>query len=218
MWRIVHGAALVAGTALAVTGCGERQPASPVTPEARMTAAVLSQQDMPAGYLPAEDQPVFGGLRPGDPDCRQLLALAEARGLRDVPRAGAVFYRADPGASLAQHVVRLPPTGAARHIAESRQAARDCPKIKVEMGPQVMRLHRTALRAPAAQDAFAVRYSGAGGAHFDIAMARVGDDLLVLAHPGVVSGGGDRVTERVAARALRKLRAVPGALGPAPDH
>ena len=58
MRRIVRGAALVVGVSLAITGCGvDRTPRQQST--VGLTAAVLSQEDLPADFLPAEDQQVF---------------------------------------------------------------------------------------------------------------------------------------------------------------
>lgn len=105
-----------------------------------MAAAVLSGRDLPAGYLPAENQRVFEGLRPDDPDCARLLRLADVDqskdldGADDAPQAHAVFYRSEPVSSLAQHVFHLPPGMAAQHIDQARAAAGKCPRMMVTAG------------------------------------------------------------------------------------
>ncbi|MBO2446550.1 hypothetical protein J4573_05575 [Actinomadura barringtoniae] len=141
MSRIVRGTLLAtAATTLSVVvaGCGqEGPPPAAVKPAASMAAAVLSDRDLPAGYAPAENQRVFQGLRPADPDCARLLELADADeskdldGAGDAPQAHAVFYRAQPVSSLAQHVFHLPPGMAAQRIAQARTAAAKCPRMMV---------------------------------------------------------------------------------------
>jgi hypothetical protein len=84
--RIVRGAALVTVCSITNAGCGADRPPRDQS-AARLTAAVLSQRDMPSDFLPADDQQVFSRVEPADPDCRRLLVLADLRGLRDVPNA-----------------------------------------------------------------------------------------------------------------------------------
>lgn len=219
MWRIVHGAALVAGPALALAACGGRPAPTPDEaggPEASLTAAVLSQRDMPPGFLPAEDQQVFWGVRPSDPDCAGLLALADLRGLRDMPQVHAAFYNTAPVATLVEHVVRLPAGQAARRVGDVRQAAAMCPAIRVGVGERRMDLVRTRMRRPfGVWDAYAVRYRSRPRerpVHFDVFVVRVRDYLLVVAHPAMADRpyppGWGAATERIAARAARKLRAT----------
>jgi predicted small lipoprotein YifL len=144
MSRNVRGTLLATAAAtlsVVVAGCGqEGPPPAAVKPEASMAAAVLSGRDLPAGFLPAENQRVFEGLRPDDPDCARLLRLADVDeskdlgGGGDAPQAHAVFYRAQPVSSLAQHVFHLPPGLAAQHIEQARAAASKCPKMLVGAG------------------------------------------------------------------------------------
>jgi hypothetical protein len=70
--RIVRGAALVTVCSITNAGCGADRPPRDQS-AARLTAAVLSQRDMPSDFLPAEDQQVFSRVEPADPDCRRLL-------------------------------------------------------------------------------------------------------------------------------------------------
>ncbi|GAA2576132.1 hypothetical protein SMC26_12550 [Actinomadura fulvescens] len=215
MWRIVGGVLLTTGLAGAA-GCGAK--ASSSTPSAAgLSAAVLSGSEVPAGFLPAENQRVFEGMRPVDRDCARLLALADVETPRDipgvedenVPQASAAFYRPGPAASLVEHVFRLPPGRAARHVAETRRAALRCPRIEIRLTQGDLRLPRVNSRkVRALRDALALRYARER-AGLDVVMAAVGNDLLVVAGAGTYGGRvGPRVTEQVAIKALRKLRAV----------
>jgi hypothetical protein len=179
---------------------------------------------MPSDFLPAEDQQVFGQVKPADPDCRRLLALADLRGLRDVPNAAstappqvhAVFYRTDPGSTLAEHLLALSPARALSHIRHTEQAAAGCPRIKVGHGRGRMRLHRVPMQLPGfGKNAYGVRYTGRIGPrysiHFDLVMAQQDDRLLVVEQPALIdrwhrTPGDD--TRRIAETALRKLRKV----------
>ncbi|WP_433326170.1 hypothetical protein [Spirillospora sp. CA-294931] len=194
------------------TGCGTERPArlGAHAAGAAMSPAVLSAREVPEGYLPAENQHVFAGLRPRDRDCVRLLELADLhgeddlRGVRGAPQAHAAFYRVDPGASLVHHVFRLPAGRAHAHIAETRSAAASCPRISVEIGDRDLRLDRVRLRSlRGVKDGFSVRYAD-GDLGVDVVMARARDDLLVLAAPGESEGA--RETERLLGRALSKLR------------
>ncbi|MCW2942024.1 MAG: hypothetical protein JWN00_5009 [Actinomycetia bacterium] len=210
MRRIVRGAALVVGGSLAITGCGvDRTPRQQST--VGLTAAVLSQKDLPADFLPAEDQEVFGRVEPRDPDCRWLLALADLRGLRDVPQTHSVFYRAAPGATLAEHVVALTPAQAAAQIQSFKQAAAGCPAIQVGHHARRLRLHRTAMNlAGLGKDSFGVRYRQYAGSRqltYDIVMVQDNDWLLVLTQPSVSDTHHRATTEQIAVTALRILRA-----------
>jgi len=193
-------------------GCGTDRPAGHQS-AASLTAAVLSAQDLPSDFLPAEDQKVFGRLVPGDPDCRRLLDLADLRGLRDVPQVHSVFYRPDPGATLAEHVLALPPARVQSYLLDARRAAAGCPVMKISAGEARLRLRRKPLTAPG----FAVRYTGPAGdrylAQYDIVMVSAGARLLVMAQPTLIDP--DRAyqgedTGKLAAAALRKLRVSPG--------
>jgi hypothetical protein len=215
--RAVRGAALAVLAASAITGCGAESPVSRPDPRVRLAAAVLSQEDVPGGYLPAGDQPVFAGVNTGDPHCRVLLELADVRGGPGVPYAWAAFYSLTPGASLAERILRLPPGKAVAHVAKARSAAEGCASIPIQRGGPAL-LRRLPLRPPAPRDSLAVRYAGdAGGfrVHYDIVMAGVSDHLLVLAHPGVCPDPASTVTEQVFARALRKLGGAAAAPAPA---
>ncbi|KAB2345594.1 hypothetical protein [Actinomadura rudentiformis] len=214
MWRIVGGALL----ATLLAGCGAE--ASSSRPAAvSMSGAVLSGAEMPPGFLAADNQRVFEGMEPVDPDCVRLLQLADVqaprdiRGVEDAPQAHAAFYRASPVVSLAEHVFRLPSGRAARHVAEMRRATVRCPRIEVETAEGDIRLRRIdARRVKALRNALAVHYADAQGrVGLSVVMAAVGDDLLVVDAAG---SGMARVTEQVAIKALTKLRGVRAAPGP----
>ncbi|MGI8335358.1 hypothetical protein ACRYCC_35875 [Actinomadura scrupuli] len=138
MERIVRGAALLAIGSVVMTGCAADGP-SRESQAAALAAAVLSLQDMPRGFLPAQDQRVFGGLSPRDPDCHRLLALADLDDLRDrsalgspvPPQAHAVFYRAEPGSTMAEHLITLSPDQARGRFEDVRRAAAGCPLIEL---------------------------------------------------------------------------------------
>jgi hypothetical protein len=209
--RIARGAALFAGGVVVsvplLQGCGVGRTDGHQS-TARLTAAVLSVRDLPSDYLPAEDQEVFRRLVPGDPDCRRLLDLADLRGLRDVPQVHSVFYRADPGATLAEHVLTLSRERTEAYVQEAREAATGCPVMKIPVGAGRLRLHRKQLGGPG----FGVRYTGWAGkrfqARYDIAMIPAGGRLMVLAQPTLVDPehpGRGADTRRLAAVALRKL-------------
>ena len=216
MRRIARGAALLAGGVVfavpLVQGCATDRPVGHQS-TALLTAAVLSKRDLPSDYLPAEDQEVFQGLVPGDPDCRRLLDLADLRGLRDVPQVHSVFYRADPGATLAEHVLELPHKRMDGVLKAAKQAAAACPVMQIKIGKGWLRLRRKALGGPG----FGVRYNGWAGDRFqtryDIAMIPAEGRLLVLTQPTLIDpdkpiGTGD--TRRLAITALRKLIDVSG--------
>lgn len=214
MWRIVGGALL----ATLLAGCGaEASSSRPVA--VNMSAAVLSGAEMPAGFLTADNQRVFEGMEPVDPDCARMLQLADVqaprdiRGVEDAPEAHAAFYRAGPVVSLAEHVFRLPSGRAARHVAEMRRAIVRCPRIEVETAEGDIRLRRVDTRkVKALRNALAVHYAEVRGrAGLSVVMAAVGNDLLVVNAAG---SGMPRGTEQVAIKALEKLRAVRAAPGP----
>ncbi len=219
MKRIARGAALLVGCATAsvplLAACGTGQSPGHRS-AARLTAAVLSTQDLPSDFLPAEDQQVFGGLVPSDPDCRRLLDLADLRGLRGVPKTDSVFYRPNPGSTLAEHVVFLTPVKIGDYLRDARRASAACGLMTVHAGEARLRLHRRPLPAPNSAG-FGVRYVGrAGGtylAHYDIVMVPDGERLLVVAQPTLVDPDHPRKGEdtgALAAAALRKLRAAAG--------
>ncbi|MDX6428365.1 MAG: hypothetical protein QOE54_731 [Streptosporangiaceae bacterium] len=226
MRRIVRGAALVGACTITMAGCGGDRPPEE-SPAARLTAAVLSVQDMPPDFLPAQDQRVFGRLKPADRDCRRLLRLADLRGLRDVPippQAHAVFYRTSPGSTLAEHLLALGPGGAQRHIEEARQAAAGCPQMRIGRGDGKVRLHRTPLAVPGFEDnAYGLRYtrrlSPRYSIHFDMVMAQQGARLLVVEQPALIDRRhrtkGDS-TRLIAAVALRKLVTATSVQSPVP--
>jgi hypothetical protein len=215
--RIVRGAALAAGcavVAIGTAGCGAGRPAGDSS-TARLTAAVLSTQDLPSDYLPAEDQQVFRGVGAADPNCRRLLDLADLRGLRDVPDTHTFFYRIDPGSTLAEHVVTLGPERVQAYLRQARKAADGCKTITVSGDQDDVRLHRHHLPALPRQ-AFGVHYGGAAddqhSINFDMVMAPVdAGRLMIVAQPSVVNevhGHKALRIERIAATALHKLQAT----------
>ncbi|MFC9974906.1 hypothetical protein ACFVH6_28790 [Spirillospora sp. NPDC127200] len=214
-WGVVLLTATVPGTvALAAAGCGTRQTAaSSAAGTAAMGPVLLSPRELPAGFYPADPQRAFRGIRPADPDCAELLRLADAvavRGTRGAPHGHAAYFRAEPPATLVQHVYRLPKGRAAALLADARAAAAGCPVITMEVGDdREGRLYRARLRPPAgAGEAVAVRYAGRGQrqAGLDVVVARVGDDLLTVAAPGEFARGGAQTIEAAEQRAVRKLR------------
>ncbi|XVQ13422.1 hypothetical protein ACQP1W_13055 [Spirillospora sp. CA-255316] len=246
MSRFVHGPVRAAGIALAVVatasavasaGCGRAlTPAGPQAAPGRPTGepsgrlagapvrlpawaerAVLSPADVQGeGFLPAGRQSVFTGLRPRDPACVRLLALADVR-RRDDPggargavqgqgRRQVVFYRSRPPATMAEHLVRLPPGMAGRYVTRARAAAAGCPRIRIPLGPREAVLDRARSRKPAGvRDAVAVTYAGPGRGGIDLSMlwARSRDDLLVVTAAGEAAAGPSM--RRIAARAVHKL-------------
>ena len=195
MRRISRGAVLATGVVMAVAGCGSTRATPPRAKEwskASLTAAVLSPRDVPRGFLPAQAQAAFAGVVPTDPDCRRLLTLADAYGLRDVPRVAAAFYQAAPGATISQQVLHLGAVEAQAQLTALRQARAACRFMVADVGGSGLRLKRVPLRLSrtAAHDAVAVSYEQSASKNYkisyEIVMARVGDDLLVVANPGVV--------------------------------
>jgi hypothetical protein len=179
---------------------------------ARLTAAVLSTQDLPTDFLPADDQEVFRGVGPGDPSCRRLLDLVDLRGLRDVPESHSVFYRINPGSTLAEHVVGLGASGSRDYLGDVRKAAASCPVMRIPSSR--LRLHRR--RLPAPEGALGLRYTGwTDDNHvvtFDMVIAPVGDRLMVMAQPSLADQRrrpSVLATGRLAATAVRKLQATP---------
>lgn len=189
-----------------------------------LASAAIRQADVPEGFLPAEDQQVFRGLRPSDPECARLLGMvddassASSKARRDVSQSHAAFYRADPAASLVEHVLRLPSGEAARRVDEARRAVANCPTL--DMGVPGATgwngnafdqhgLTRARLNHPETlKDAVAVRYSHPdGGSRYglDLIFARANGDLLILAAPGEFSEAGEKQLRATEARVLRKL-------------
>ncbi|WP_067479829.1 hypothetical protein [Actinomadura hibisca] len=217
-------ATVLAGV-LAAAGCGA--PQADVAPAAAGTAAMgpalLSQREVPAGFLPAGPQRAFTGIRPADPDCARLLRLADnagAREGRDASHAQAAYYRTEPGATLVQHVYRLRKGRAAALVAEAREAVTGCPKIGLDVGDdRETLLYRVPLRhARTAGETVAVRYTsrGARQAGLDVVLTQLGDDLLTVAAPGEFGRGGAQGIELAEARAIRKLRDARDRIGTAP--
>ncbi|MGI5168419.1 hypothetical protein ACQEU3_29130 [Spirillospora sp. CA-253888] len=217
-WGVVLLTATVPGTvALAAAGCGtwRTEASSAAAGAAAMAPALLSPREVPAGFYPADPQRAFRGIRPADPDCARLLRLADAvavRGTSGAPHGQAAYFRAEPAATLVQHVYRLPKGRAAALLAEARAAVVHCPVITMEIGDdREGRLYRTRLRPPGgAGEVVAVRYTGKGRrqAGLDVVVARVGGDLLTVAAPGEFARGGARTIEAAEERAVRKLRAA----------
>ncbi|MEV4253742.1 hypothetical protein AB0J52_11305 [Spirillospora sp. NPDC049652] len=222
-------AAVVSAAGVSLSGCGtERGAAAPAVAEAKapaalLTAATLRRGDVPRDFLPAEDQEVFQGLRPSDPDCARLLSMVDDASARssssdpDVPQSHVAYYRADPAATLVEHVLRLPRRKAAGRMDEVRRAVAACPVI--DLGPSRggwngrrfdgRGLRRTRLTHPArVRDVVAVRYSHPGGGRrygLDAVFARAGRDFLALAALGEFGERGEERLRRAEARVLRRL-------------
>jgi hypothetical protein len=232
MRRIVHriaGAAGAAVLAVAGAGCGAHRSTA-ATPAQRLAAAALSEDEVPAGYLPAENAAMFRGLRPADPDCRALLALAAAPpgALGAVPRVDTSYYQVDPGGWVAEHLLLAAPLRANAFLLGLRRAAAGCDRI-VLPAETTHRAHSTShptshsmshsmslRRGPLpvhgiGEDGYTVRYSGWAGVrhrvHLDIVTARPAGRLLVLTAATLLS---PRKTHdlalRIAERAVGKLR------------
>jgi hypothetical protein len=185
-----------------------------------LTAAVLSEQDMPTDYLPAENTAVFQGVTPQGRACRDLLALADVRGLRALPHADAAFYQVDPGGAMAEHLFQITPARAHEYIAAAREAGTRCRRIIVRTREYTMKLRQRPARLPSFGDeSYTVRYAGWAGDryrfHLDMLMARVADRLLVMAHLALLPAGEHRdLMTQLAERAVAKLGA---AARPAPS-
>lgn len=215
MRRIVRGAALVAGCAAAAVctaGCGAERPAGDSS-TARLTAAILAKKDLPSEYLPADDQQVFRGVGPADRSCRRLLDLADLRGLRDVPQKHAFFYRINPAATLAEHLVTLGPARVRSYLDDARKAAERCQTLVVRDAEEV-RLRRNPITS-LPPHAFGVRYSApVDGRHsidFDLVMAPLNGRLMIVVQPGLVDdmrGGRSPDTDGIASLAYQKLQAA----------
>ncbi|MEO5877079.1 MAG: hypothetical protein ABIS86_09255 [Streptosporangiaceae bacterium] len=143
-----------------------------------------------------------------------MLALADAHGLRDVPKVATAFYQAAPGATISQQVLHLGAVKAQAQLALLRQARAGCPFMAATVGGSVLGLQRVPLKLSrtAAQDAVAVGYEQSVSRNYkisyEIVMARVADDLLVVGNPGIVRKRVPSVTLGTAARAVIKLVAA----------
>ena len=219
MARFVHDRARAAVIAAAVVaasaGCGgvrgtARPAGGPSAPPAHAAGrAVLAPADVAdEGFLPAGWQHVFTGLRPRDPVCARMLALADLRrpGIRAEDAEHAVFYRPQPPATLAVHRMRLERDGARRYAARARAAVAGCPLIRIRPGSRRVVLERSRGRRPAeVRDAVAVAYTGPGRGGIDLSMlwARSGGDVVVVAAAGEDAAG--PAVRKIAARAVRGL-------------
>jgi len=217
MRRISRGVVLAIGVVMAVAGCGSTRATPPTAKEwskASLTAAVLSPRDVPRGFLPAQAQAAFAGVVPKDPDCRRLLTLADAHGLRDVPRVAAAFYQSAPGATISQQVLHLGAARAQAQLMALRRAKAGCEFMAANAGGTGLRLKQVPLRLArtAAQDAVAVGYEQSASKNYkisyEIVMARVGDDLLVVGNPGIVHKKVRNMILITATRAVAKLVAA----------
>lgn len=214
--RRARVAALAAAMSVTVgfagTGCGAGgAPGDPAEP--RLFAAVLTQQDMPPDYLPAENTKVFRGLRPTVPRCRELLALADLRGLHGVPHADAAYYQVAPGGEMVEHLLAVPPVRAHAYIAGVRETVRGCAGMTVRNGGSTIGLRR--VRLPVGRtgaESYGVRYAGwiAGHRyrfHVDLFTAREAGRLLVIAHLALLPRvRPPELTARIVERAAARLR------------
>jgi hypothetical protein len=200
-------------THLAATGCGAHRSAE-ATPTQRLAAAALSEAEVPAGYLPAENAEMFRGLRPADPDCRALFALAAAPAptLGAVPRVDTSFYQVDPGGWVAVHLLLAAPVPAHAFLLDLRRAAAGCDRIALRAEAYTMSLRRAPLPVRGiGEESYTVRYAGwVGGRHrfhLDIVTARPAGRLLVLTAETLLSPRNTHdVAVRIAERAVGKLR------------
>jgi len=202
---------LATGVVLVAAGCGKDEAPDGAEFPPGPAAAVLSPQDVPAGYLPAQVQPAFRGVVPRDPHCRRLLELADGNGLRDVPMRGTAFYRVSPGATLTQHVFSAGAVRAEKTLTAARRAAARCTVLRARVGGAELDLPQTPLRVPELpeKDTLAVRFAErAGTGHelsYELVMYRSGGSFLVLAQPGVVAEGEPSATAAAARLAAARL-------------
>lgn len=214
MRRIVRGAVLAAAAAALAAGCGRDAAPKGADFPARLTAAVLTSQDVPGDYLPAQPQSAFRGVVAHDQPCRRLLALADGHGLRDVPSRGTAFYRLDPGSTLTQQVFDAGSVRAGRTLDAARRDAAGCTALRAKVGGAEMNLPQSPLETPglAPADTLAVRFSAPAGPgrtlSYELIVHRNGDALLIVAQPGVVSPKAPSAAADAAARAAARL---PGA-------
>jgi hypothetical protein len=219
--RIVRGLAYTTGTMiLTVTGAGCGADRAPrVAAEPGLTAAVLSEQDMPADYLPAESTAVFRGVRPAGRACGKLLALGDVRDPGAAPHAAAAFYQVDPGGAMVEHLLQIAPGRAHEYITAARRAAARCRRLTVRTKGHTMRLRqRPTGTRQVGEESYHVRYAGRVGGrhrfHLDMLLARVADRLLIMANVALLPAGADRdLVSQLADRAIGKLeRGRPGAV------
>lgn len=217
MRRTSRGAVLTIGVVIAVAGCGFTRTTPSRAKEwsqASVTAAILSPWDVPRGFLPAQAQAAFAGVVPKDPGCRRLLTLVDAHGLRDVPRVAAAFYQAEPGATISQQVLHLGAARAQDQLTALREAKASCQFMAADVGGSGLRLAQVPLRLvrTVAHDAVAVAYEQSVSKNYkisyEIVMARVGDDLLIVGNPGIVHKKVGNMILITVARAVSKLMAA----------
>ncbi|MFC4906546.1 hypothetical protein [Actinomadura gamaensis] len=233
--RVAFAVAVSAVSALAASGCGAERAAMRGAAEAaldassaRLSSAAIRLSDVPEGFMPAEDQEVFRGMRPSGPECARLLRMVDEASAksslarRDVPQTHAAFYRADPAVSVVEHVLRLRPGEAARRVEEARQATAGCPSLDFALPGDTgwdgrkfdkRGLSRTPLDHPdTLADAVAARYSHPDGGRrygLDVMFARAKDDLVVFAAPGEFDGDGEKQIRSVLARVMSRAAAAP---------
>jgi hypothetical protein len=202
-----------AALTVAGVGCGANR-STEATPARRLAAAALSPDELPAGYLPAENAAMFRGLRPADPDCRALFALAAAPApaLGAAPRVDTAFYQVDPGGWVAEHLLLAAPVPAHAFLLDLRRAATGCDRIVLRTAAYTLRLRRAPLPIRGIdEESYTVRYAGWAGVryriHLDIVTARPAGRLLVLAAATLLSPRKTHdVAVRIAERAVDKLR------------
>ncbi len=214
MRRIVRGAVPVVVAAAVAAGCGREAAPEGADFPARLTAAVLTSQDVPGDYLPAQAQPAFRGVVAHDAPCRRLLDLADGHGLRDVPSRGTAFYRLDPASTRIQQVFAAGSGRAGRTLDAARREASRCTALRAKVGGVEMNLAQSPLAVPGLPpaDTLALRFAAPAGQgrelSYELVMHRNGDALLTVAQPGIVSPKAPSAAADAAARAAARL---PGA-------
>ncbi|MBW8483539.1 hypothetical protein [Actinomadura parmotrematis] len=213
-WTVPLAAVLAAAAGCGTETVAARQVAVPVE-QRGVTAALVSQRDLPAGFYPAATRRVLTGLKPADPECARLIRVADAddaddlRGTGDVPQAHTAFYQPDVAVSVAEHVYRLPAGGAAAQLKAVRDAVAKCPALEMDTGDGKVKLHRQRLADPkGAKDPVAVRYAQGKGptrSGLDIVMGRRDDRMMVVAAAGALDMPAAAAMVRAEARAFRKL-------------
>ncbi|GAB2806826.1 hypothetical protein GCM10022221_00250 [Actinocorallia aurea] len=206
--------AVCAVMAVCAAGCGTRTAAPAGAP--KTASALLTAADLPAGYLPAAAQEVFGGVAPLDLDCAALLGLADGKGLRPAkPAEVAVFFQVEPGATLAQRIFHLGDKAAARAVADARRLIDDCAAIEAPAGEGMMGLRRAELPVPRLSEAdtaaAAYREEAEDGTRlsYELVAHRVGGDLLLVAGPALLRKGQRAAVAKAAeAAAIRLERAT----------
>jgi hypothetical protein len=235
MARDRSAAALAAAALLAlggVAGCGASKssakpaaapaPAASVPPTpsptpapptaADLKARVLTQADMPSGFVADDDTSDADGVMSStEPDCRSMTDLMNSQGHPAGARAWAEasFSRSQFGPNIATGLAGFAsPEAAQELLASVTQAMRSCTKItETDKDGSSYDFLVTPLAFPPAGDASAAIRVVADvddlPAQVDLVLVRVGDTLLYVADTNFGSADPD-LTQQVVTRAVAK--------------